>query len=275
MFLFRRDNGSILIAALWVMVFFVILGLGVSSGVSTRIRLLKKYEELVLGWPLARSAALEVIDRRLEPDKEYDALADLARSRELSAGTGKAEYVLIDESARINVNLATQEILVRIPGLSQSLAENIIHSARPYAVLEELRLVDGITPEVWGLCREHLTVYGEGKVNINTASPVVLGALGLDVNLIQAVLAVRAGDDDAEGTADDGFFESADTLAATLSSEIIPGQAQLALLQSLSGVLDVKSSALRLQVKTYILGRRGVDYEVVVDREKILSWREY
>ena len=149
LFLFPRDNGSILIAALWVMVFFVILGLGVSSGISTRIRILKKYEELVLGWPLARSAALEVIDERLEPVKEYDALTDLGRSRAFAAGSGKAEYVLADETARINVNTATQEILVRIPGLSQAIAENIIRSARPYAVLEELRLVEGVTPEVW------------------------------------------------------------------------------------------------------------------------------
>ena len=275
LFLFPRDNGSILIAALWVMVFFVILGLGVSSGVSTRIRILKKYEELVLGWPLARSAALEVIDERQEPVEEYDAFIDLGRSRVFAAGSGKAEYVLADESARINVNTATQEILVGIPGISQAIAENIISSARPYAVLEELRLVEGVTSEVWAQCREYLTVYGESKININTASSVVLAALGFDVNLVQAVLAVRAGADEIEGTEDDVFFESADALPATLSNETMLGQSQLALLQSLSGLLDVKSSALRVQVRTYVLGRRGVDYEVVVDQEKILSWREY
>ena len=103
----------------------------------------------------------------------------------------------------------------------------------------------------------------------------MLAALGFDVNLVQAVLAVRAGADEIEGTEDDVFFESADALPATLSNETMLGQSQLALLQSLSGLLDVKSSALRVQVRTYVLGRRGVDYEVVVDQEKILSWREY
>ncbi len=44
----------------------------------------------------------------------------------------------------------------------------------PFESLEELTLVKGVTPEIFDLIRDHLTIYGSGKVNVNFASKEVL-----------------------------------------------------------------------------------------------------
>lgn len=44
----------------------------------------------------------------------------------------------------------------------------------PFESLEELTLVKGITPQIFELLRDHLTIYGMGKINVNFASMEVL-----------------------------------------------------------------------------------------------------
>ena len=44
----------------------------------------------------------------------------------------------------------------------------------PFESLEELTLVKGITPQIFELLRDHLTIYGSGKINVNFASKEVL-----------------------------------------------------------------------------------------------------
>ncbi|MBW2040057.1 MAG: type II secretion system minor pseudopilin GspK [Deltaproteobacteria bacterium] len=69
----------------------------------------------------------------------------------------------------------------------------------PLATLEELLLVKGMTEEILyraeggkGLIH-YLTIYSEGKVNINTASSIVLQSLSdeIDEGLAQAIIAYR------------------------------------------------------------------------------------
>jgi len=58
------------------------------------------------------------------------------------------------------------------------------------------------------------TVYGDGRVNINTASSTILSALpGLDSQAITAVLNHRTGPDGKAGTDDDNYIKSAEFLA--------------------------------------------------------------
>lgn len=57
------------------------------------------------------------------------------------------------------------------------------------------------------------TVYGDGKVNINTASSTIFSALpGLDSQAINTILSYRAGADGKTGTDDDNYIESAESL---------------------------------------------------------------
>ncbi len=273
-YLFRRVRGTILIAAIWVLVFFVILSVGVSAGISAQIRVFKKLEDLVLGVPLARSACLDIIGERRDAEKDFDTAADLARVRVFAAGNSRAEYSLADESARINLNTASAEVLARLPGLDPVLAGNMARAPRPFAVPEQARLVEGIDAKVWAQCQGYLTVYSDGKVNVNTASAEVLRALGFDEDLAGAVLDLRAGPDGVAGTDDDGHFEDAGAMAQALARERTLSDAQRSALGLLAGQLSVRASALTASIRTFITGRRGVDYTVVLDQEKIRRWSE-
>lgn len=132
---------------------------------------------------------------------------------------GRASYRLSDESARLNVNRVTRDVLDRLlqeVSVEKPVRDVIIASIEdwrdpneehrlngaesdyylglpvPYRsknadfdVVEELLQVQGITPEILhgrpgapGLA-EYLTTWGSGAVNVNTASPVVLRAMGL------------------------------------------------------------------------------------------------
>ncbi|GJQ22302.1 hypothetical protein BIY37_10620 [Candidatus Brocadia sapporoensis] len=44
----------------------------------------------------------------------------------------------------------------------------------PFESLEELTLVKGVTPQIFDLLRDHLTIYGSGKINVNFASKEAL-----------------------------------------------------------------------------------------------------
>ena len=60
----------------------------------------------------------------------------------------------------------------------------------PLNTVDELLLVKGITPESYARIRKYVTVYGEGKININTASKEVIESLSgkMDSGLAQAII---------------------------------------------------------------------------------------
>jgi DNA uptake protein ComE-like DNA-binding protein len=78
----------------------------------------------------------------------------------------------------------------------------------PFEVLDELRLVKGFNANVFEKLKNYITIYGSGKVNINTAGRNVLYAIGLSPAAVDKILAVRAGKDGTAGTSDDEVFAS-------------------------------------------------------------------
>jgi general secretion pathway protein K len=149
--------------------------------------------------------------------------------RDLALGPGRFSYRITDEEARINVNRATPELLHRLLielDVERQARDVIVDSIQdwrdqneehrlngaesdhylglpvPYRsknadfdTLEELLQVHGVTPEIFhgrpespGLV-EYLTVAGSGAINVNTASDVVLRAIGYataEVELLEA-----------------------------------------------------------------------------------------
>jgi hypothetical protein len=86
-----------------------------------------------------------------------------------------------------------------------------------FASPEELLLVKGMGPDIFLRVRKYVTVFSNGRVNINTASLPVLVSLGLNEELARKVISFRAGMDRTEGTIDDNTFYSADSILETLS----------------------------------------------------------
>lgn len=151
------------------------------------------------------------------------------------------QYGVVDEERKINLNMTTVHVLSRlierVIGLkadaARRMAESILDWRQfgesqikgffsdgyytalefpypkkdaDYEVLDELLLVKDVTKPIYERLINYVTIYGEGRVNFNTASREVLYALGLEEELINKVLEVRQGRDMQEGTPDDHVF---------------------------------------------------------------------
>jgi type II secretory pathway component PulK len=150
---------------------------------------------------------------------------------DLRAGPGRFSYRLTDESARLNLNRASREVLDRLlqeadveksdrdvildsildwrdPNDEHRLngAESDYYLALPvphrsknadFDSVDELLQVRGVTRallygrgEMPGLA-EHLTTVGNGAINVNTVSPVVLRSLGFAPAEVELLVARR------------------------------------------------------------------------------------
>ncbi len=152
-------------------------------------------------------------------------------------------YGLMDESSKININKAPLQILKNmlenIGGVeteeiadvanaiidwrdidvivSPGGAENEYYEGlkAPYPckngdfqILEELLLVKGVTPDIFSKIADTITIYSEGKVNINTADWQTFHALGLSSELAERIVQFRRGRDEIDGTEDDNIFNT-------------------------------------------------------------------
>lgn len=179
------------------------------------------------------------------------------------------KFGMIDEESKINVNKAT-EIILRslmknvlslddtkahdlaqaivdwreytegeIEGFySESYYENLADSypvkKADFELIDELLLVEGFNSSTFEDLRPYLTVYGDGGVNINTASRPVLMALGMEGELADKVLSARRGADGIDATADDYVFQKTDGLAGELKGFLELSEAEASLLERLN-----------------------------------------
>ncbi len=172
--------------------------------------------------------------------------------------TKKTIYGIIDEERKININVSDAKTISRLiqkaaslsEGEADSLAYNIVdwrdsdsfyghpnfgaedkdyednnppYEAKDsnYETIEELFLVKDITGKIFAKIAPYLTVYGEGAVNINTASEEALFALGFDEGLLDKIFQYRAGVDREEGTADDRVFREAQNIVSDLNGFVL------------------------------------------------------
>jgi type II secretory pathway component PulK len=77
---------------------------------------------------------------------------------------------------------------------------------QPFERIDELFLVKGMTRETYDALRPYVTVYGDGRVNINTTSRKILMAFGLDGVVADKLLKARRGPDGRDATGDDHIF---------------------------------------------------------------------
>ncbi len=131
-----------------------ILGMGLSSFVLQEIRFASAYERMSFSLPATR-AAVKVIfyERQNDPTVAYDTLQELTKeNKAVLCGNLSYEYYfadkentwIIDEGALINLNTASMDVLKRLPGISDDLADKIVHAGfRPYSSINEVLLIGG------------------------------------------------------------------------------------------------------------------------------------
>jgi len=224
-------------------------------------------------------------------------------------------YGLIDEERKININKATLPALERLFRIvlgidetqAQELAACIIDwrdsdselsspfgsAEDPYyrnlrysyeakdadfEVLEELFLVKGMTQEAFGKIRDYITIYGSGKVNINTAPGAVLLALGLSEEMVNKILSFRAGEDRIVGTTDDNVFDASSNIVPKLSQFYHLSDAEIAHLSLIiqDQNLATNSDNFMARCNAKLNGGKNIAQLIcVINRSgKILYWQE-
>jgi len=150
-------------------------------------------------------------------------------------------YGVVDEASKMNINRVDREMLQRliefVVGTEEGSAQNIAtgiydwhtfgdseiegffsddyyqNLEHPYEekkadfeTLDEILLVKGMNDRVYNRLINYVTIYSNGRVNVNTASAPVLFALGLEEKTVGKILFIRRGPDGMESTADDVIF---------------------------------------------------------------------
>lgn len=218
---------------------------------------------------------------------------------------------IIDEERKLNLNTANTDILVllfsNLAGLKADLVKSLVESIEdwrdtdndkrefgaeryeytvlkkpydckngPFESLEELLLVKGMNSQILNKVRPFLTVYGSGKVNLNTAPAQVLYALGIGESSVGGMMLYRAGLDTEPGTADDGVVQNIKLLTAALSTYISEQDAiQLTRLIK-DDLMDVVSEAFSFSSEAKLDDfAYPVKIDVVMKKDgEILSWQE-
>jgi type II secretory pathway component PulK len=215
---------------------------------------------------------------------------------------------LVDEERKINLNAANAGILYRlfqaVAGLDRERAEEVVYCLldwmdsdsffghpkygaeasyyedlrlpysaknKPYELLDEMLLVRSMTPDLFEKVKPFVTVYGSGKVNINTASGEVLHALGFSTTGVETIARYRAGKDAIDGTSDDNFFTSVKGILADLNNkgETPLDVAQAAVLDSLLTASRLDVSSTFFSVKSHAVltkNNASLDIDAVIDR---------
>jgi len=230
------------------------------------------------------------------------------------SGLTETVFGLVDEERKININKADAKVLERFfhcalgfdEVQAQELAASIVDwrdsdselsiplgsaedyyyrgLAHPYEakdgefeLLEELLLVNGMTHENFEKIRNYITIYGNGKININTAGKFVLLALGLNDDIVDKILSFRAGEDKLLGTPDDNVFDATANIVPKLSQFYDLSEAEVAQLSAAAGeYLAVNSNNFMARGIVRLNGRKnsGELVSVVNRKGKIFYWQE-
>lgn len=216
------------------------------------------------------------------------------------SGEYQIRYGIIDEERKININKTKRiviERLFKIVGLREMEAQNLSASIvdwrdgdselsiplgsaedryyrnlkesyeakdMDFEVLEELFLVKGMNREIFDKIKDSITIYGEGRVNINTAGEEVLLSLGLLESVVNKILSFRCGQDLIEASADDNVFDSSANIAAQLSQFYSLGDREAANLNNLVSAKKLTTKSDNFMIKSVAkLSKKDTSLEVI------------
>lgn len=200
----RRDRrGVALVMVLWIVVILGSVSAGVVRSARTSTGIAANARAEVIARAAAESgieatvAAIEDTLSRLGGADRVDWLNTLGRGDSVILGDGRFSVVIVDVSARLDINAATESSLQLFfsqftdAGTAATIATSIRNriepergsssgmrplNVRPIRSLEELRTSSLVPDEVLQRAAPYLTVDGDGVINARTASDTVLVA---------------------------------------------------------------------------------------------------
>ncbi len=148
-----------------------------------------------------------------------------------------------------------------------------------YELFDEMLLVEGMTPKRYEKILPFVTIYGDGAVNINTASPPVLFALGLSHGLLNKIITVRRGPDGKDATADDVVFPEVDKILPILKKLTKISEKEEKQLKRLIGRAMIKTNSryFRIHSEAFLpQSKKSGEAICVFDAasSKIVYWKE-
>lgn len=229
-------------------------------------------------------------------------------------GATAARFGVVDEERKLNINTANAwmlgRLLERVLGMRSDdaglLAQSILDWRKigtseasgffsddyysnlqypypkkntDYEIPDELLLVKGVTKDIYEKLLPYVTIYGDGKVNINTTPAPVLYALGLEDALIDKIMAVRRGLDGMDATADDHVFFKTFDVAAEVNAvvKLDPSEARAIDALNLQGLLTVNSGHFTMDIRGHLARTawaRNARAVYACGQNKILYWSE-
>ena len=223
-------------------------------------------------------------------------------------------YGLIDEGRKININRANRitleklfkivldfdeidaqelaasiidwrdadsELTIPIGSAEDSYYRNLTHPYEakdaPFEVLDEILLVKGMNEAVFTKLKDYITIYGDGRVNVNTASKPVLLAVGLNLELVEKILSYRYGKDEILNTSDDNIFDIPTNIIPKLSQSYSLSDSEVAQLSTVADqFLCTDANYFMIKIKAGLNNRKNsLEAISVVDRKgNILYWHE-
>jgi hypothetical protein len=261
-----------------------ILAVGTTSSVMQELRLAKFIKEDSIAPIQARSvvSVMKIIwinDATPQAITLYD-----LRPRSIALAGDTAQVTLSDEESKINIDRAPREVIARLPVLSGQNALIDALFAAALAHKEEMLLIKDMTEELYEQLKENVTTYGVGVVNINTAGPETLAALGMDDGVVSKIRAVRSGDDGQEGTEDDVAFSFPGEIVFLLEAQGLNPDQKI-FLEGLvaSGSLGVNSDNIAFDITMKKSGvpegkaqNKGRSFHIVFNRVvgMVVRWQE-
>lgn len=312
----KADDGSIVILVLWILAILALLGLGLGFATSLDQRLVSYQRDRLTALYLAKAGYVRALaELRRDPTPQVDSFLDpwahnpeAFREAALGEGSFTVSYPLrgdggsdglvygvVDEDRKVNLNTTPKAVLIMLPGMLEEIADSIMDwrkeralgekRDRAFEVLEEVLLVEGMTDEVFQALRPFVTIYTDGKVNLNTAPREVLKALGMGEGLVNKLLRFRSGRDDIRGTGDDQIFTTLASAGLQLNAfdSLTPQEAAQLTNLIVQNRLKVTSSFFRIYASGRVRDGKIIrSVEGVVQRGTgpsdslvLLAWHEY
>ncbi|MBF0385984.1 MAG: general secretion pathway protein GspK [Candidatus Omnitrophica bacterium] len=336
----KNRCGSVLILALWTVLFLTVLASNIGFRIRHRAMLLMRIEEKGALHHLAEAGVKKAISFLRKNFEESRLTLNAALKEELYnnprrfgrtvLGKGSFEvsyqnpgwgnnsenknYGVVDEERKLNINKAhksaVRRLLAQLITTDEELIKKMANAINdwkeigkgeaegfysedyysnlefPYEpkkgdfeTIDELLLVSGINQEVFDILKSYITIYGDGKININTAYKETLIAAGLDSVLAEKIIDFRAGKDAVEGTSDDNIFLKPFDIASELGALNELTKEEIKTLDRIneSGIFKVNSSVYFIESKASLKsGKKQYKISAVynMSEKRIQYWRE-
>lgn len=219
-------------------------------------------------------------------------------------------YGIYDENRKPNLNKLPGDLLARLPGMTPDKVDALLDwidsdelprkagaeseyyqsLKQPYSCkndvltyLDEIRLIRGFQEQDVQRLAPLVTLFGDGTVNINTATKTSLHLLGLPKETAAKIIALRNGPDGIPFTDDDIVFRNPTQILPMLQKRITISQEDQIVIKGLisAGFLGVHSSYFRIESTGVIPGKEMIRKTIIAivyrknrNELKVVRWIE-